>query len=122
MYNLGRSGLTFWSPTINVARDPRWGRITETPGEDPFVVGTYASNYVRGLQDVEGMENYNDLNTRPLKVAACCKHLAAYDVDNWHGIDRYHFDARVINIFTAKPNYKMISNLIYTVRFKLYLV
>ncbi|XP_030960419.1 beta-xylosidase/alpha-L-arabinofuranosidase 1-like [Quercus lobata] len=95
MYNLGRSGLTFWSPTINVARDPRWGRIIETPGEDPFIVGTYASNYVRGLQDVAGTEHYKDLNTRPLKVAACCKHFAAYDVDNWHGVDRYHFDARV---------------------------
>ncbi|KAJ7968895.1 Beta-D-xylosidase [Quillaja saponaria] len=95
MYNLGRAGLTYWSPTINVARDPRWGRITETPGEDPFVVGTYASNYVRGLQDVEGTENVTDLNSRPLKVSACCKHAAAYDVDNWLGVDRYHFDARV---------------------------
>ncbi|XP_030960969.1 probable beta-D-xylosidase 5 [Quercus lobata] len=96
MYNLGRSGLTFWSPTINVARDPRWGRITETPGEDPFVLGTYASNYVRGLQDVAGTEHYKDLNTRPLKVAACCKHFPAYDIDNWHGVHRFHFDARVI--------------------------
>ncbi|GLT36719.1 hypothetical protein SLA2020_110800 [Shorea laevis] len=95
MYNLGRSGLTFWSPNINVARDPRWGRITETPGEDPFVVGTYAVNYVRGLQDVEGVKNPKDPNSRPLKISACCKHYAAYDVDNWRGIDRYHFDAKV---------------------------
>ncbi|OVA16673.1 Glycoside hydrolase [Macleaya cordata] len=96
MYNLGRAGLTYWSPNINVVRDPRWGRITETPGEDPFVVGTYAANYVRGLQDVEGNETYSkDLNSRPLKVSACCKHYAAYDVDNWLGVDRYHFDARV---------------------------
>ncbi|KAL4625842.1 hypothetical protein ACB092_05G054000 [Castanea dentata] len=97
-YNLGHAGLTFWSPTINVARDPRWGRIVETPGEDPFVVGTYATNYVRGLQDVEGTESnkYKDLNSRPLKVsAACCKHFTAYDVDNWKGIERYSFDARV---------------------------
>ncbi|KAG9441263.1 hypothetical protein H6P81_017117 [Aristolochia fimbriata] len=48
MYNLGRAGLTFWSPNINVVRDPRWGRALETPGEDPFVVGKYAVNYVRG--------------------------------------------------------------------------
>lgn len=95
MYNLGRAGLTFWSPTINVVRDPRWGRITETPGEDPFTVGTYASNYVRGLQDIPGTENYKDLNSRPLKVSACCKHYTAYDVDNWQGIQRYSFDARV---------------------------
>ncbi|OVA08071.1 Glycoside hydrolase [Macleaya cordata] len=55
MYNLGRAELTYWSPTINVARDPRWGRITETPSEDPYVVGTYTSNYVKGLQDVQGI-------------------------------------------------------------------
>ncbi|XP_009802500.1 beta-xylosidase/alpha-L-arabinofuranosidase 1-like isoform X2 [Nicotiana sylvestris] len=95
MFNLGHAGLTFWSPNINVVRDPRWGRVLETPGEDPFVVGKYASNYVRGLQDVEGTENAKDLNSRPLKVAACCKHYAAYDVDNWLGVDRYHFDSRV---------------------------
>ncbi|XP_010250379.1 PREDICTED: probable beta-D-xylosidase 5 [Nelumbo nucifera] len=95
MYNLGRAGLTYWSPNINVVRDPRWGRITETPGEDPYVVGSYAVNYVRGLQDVEGYENTTDLNSRPLKVSSCCKHYAAYDVDNWLGVDRLHFDARV---------------------------
>ncbi|KAL2484224.1 putative beta-D-xylosidase 5 [Forsythia ovata] len=95
MYNLGHAGLTFWSPNINVVRDPRWGRALETPGEDPYAVGTYASNYVRGLQDVEGTENATDLNSRPLKVAACCKHYAAYDVDAWLGLERYNFDARV---------------------------
>ncbi|KAK4440139.1 putative beta-D-xylosidase 5 [Sesamum alatum] len=70
-------------------------KALETPGEDPYVVGEYAVNYVRGLQDVEGTENATDLNSRPLKVGACCKHCAAYDVDNWLGVDRYHFDARV---------------------------
>ncbi|THF97025.1 hypothetical protein TEA_001705 [Camellia sinensis var. sinensis] len=95
MHNAGQAGLTFWSPNINVVRDPRWGRALETPGEDPFVVGRYAANYVRGLQDVEGTENTTDLNSRPLKVAACCKHYAAYDVDNWIGVDRYHFNSRV---------------------------
>ncbi|KAJ8761943.1 hypothetical protein K2173_006545 [Erythroxylum novogranatense] len=80
MYNLGRAGLTFWSPNINVVRDPRWGRALETPGEDPFVVGTYATNYVRGLQDVKGTEEHQDLNTRPLKVSS---------------FQRYDFDARV---------------------------
>ncbi|XP_027184166.1 probable beta-D-xylosidase 5 [Coffea eugenioides] len=95
MHNVGHAGLSFWSPNINVVRDPRWGRALETPGEDPFVVGRYAANYVRGLQDVEGTENVTDLNSRPLKVAACCKHYAAYDVDNWLGVVRESFDARV---------------------------
>ncbi|XP_058077571.1 probable beta-D-xylosidase 5 [Magnolia sinica] len=96
MHNLGAAGLTFWSPTMNVVRDPRWGRTLETPGEDPFVVGRYSVNYVRGLQDVKGHENPTDLKSRPLKVSACCKHYAAYDVDNWLGADRFHFDAKVI--------------------------
>ncbi|XVF38955.1 hypothetical protein REPUB_Repub20aG0147500 [Reevesia pubescens] len=95
MYNLGRAGLTFWSPNINVVRDPRWGRVLETPGEDPFVVGTYAVNYVRGLQDIEGQENTTDPNSRPLKVSACCKHFTAYDIENYLGLDRLHFDAKV---------------------------
>lgn len=96
MYNSGNAGLTFWSPNINVVRDPRWGRILETPGEDPHLVGLYAVNYVRGLQDVVGAENTTDLNSRPLKVSSCCKHYAAYDLDNWKGADRVHFDARVL--------------------------
>ena len=49
------AGLTFWSPNINVIRDPRWGRAQETPSEDPFVTGRYAVNFVRGLQDVKAM-------------------------------------------------------------------
>ncbi|XVF24229.1 hypothetical protein REPUB_Repub13aG0109700 [Reevesia pubescens] len=95
MYNLGNAGLTYWSPVINPVRDPRWGRTTETPGEDPFVVGTFASNFVRGLQDLEGQEHSDDPSSRPLKVSACCKHAAAYDVDNWHGVNRKTFDAKV---------------------------
>ncbi|KAF8031090.1 hypothetical protein BT93_D0318 [Corymbia citriodora subsp. variegata] len=96
MHNLGRAGLTYWSPNINVVRDPRWGRTLETPGEDPFVVGRYAVNYVRGLQDVKGADHHTgDPNQRPLKVSSCCKHYAAYDVDKWLGVDRFHFDARV---------------------------
>ena len=98
LYNLGYSGLTFWSPTINVARDPRWGRTLETPGEDPDMVGRYAVQFVRGLQDIDGHEITEDPNTRPLKVSSCCKHYAAYDMEKSpDGIDhnRRTFDARV---------------------------
>ncbi|KAG1326113.1 beta-xylosidase/alpha-L-arabinofuranosidase 1-like [Cocos nucifera] len=95
MYNLGHSGLTFWSPNINLVRDPRWGRALETPGEDPFMAGRYSVNFVRGMQDVEGSEVAKDMNSRPLKTSACCKHYAAYDVDNWFFHERYSFDARV---------------------------
>ncbi|OMP12651.1 hypothetical protein COLO4_02915 [Corchorus olitorius] len=96
MYNEGQAGLTFWSPNINVVRDPRWGRTLETAGEDPFLVGLYAVNYVRGLQDLEGEEsNSKDPNARPLKVSACCKHFTAYDVENSLGVSRLEFDAKV---------------------------
>ncbi|XWS38889.1 hypothetical protein CRYUN_Cryun18bG0001800 [Craigia yunnanensis] len=95
MYNLGRAGLTFWSPNINVVRDPRWGRVLETPGEDPFVVGVYAVNYVRGLQDIEGQEIATDPYSRPLKVSACCKHFTAYDLEDYNGITRLVFNAKV---------------------------
>ncbi|PPD89805.1 hypothetical protein GOBAR_DD13247 [Gossypium barbadense] len=86
MYNGGMAGLTYWSPNVNIFRDPRWGRGQETPGEDPVLAGKYAANYVRGLQSTTGIR---------LKVAACCKHYTAYDLDNWNGVDRYHFNARV---------------------------
>lgn len=87
MYNGGMAGLTYWSPNVNIFRDPRWGRGQETPGEDPTLAGKYAASYVRGLQG-DGQGNR-------LKVAACCKHYTAYDLDNWKGIDRFHFNARV---------------------------
>ncbi|KAG9144837.1 hypothetical protein Leryth_018972 [Lithospermum erythrorhizon] len=93
MYNVGLAGLTFWSPNVNVFRDPRWGRGQETPGEDPLVVSKYGVSYVRGLQEVGNQEE--GFGTDRLKVASCCKHYTAYDVDNWKGIDRFHFDAKV---------------------------
>ncbi|KAJ8747628.1 hypothetical protein K2173_012896 [Erythroxylum novogranatense] len=88
MYNGGMGGLTYWSPNVNIFRDPRWGRGQETAGEDPVVTAKYAAAYVRGLQ---GGHNYGNR----LKVAACCKHYTAYDLDNWNGVDRYHFNAMV---------------------------
>ncbi|THG15887.1 hypothetical protein TEA_022373 [Camellia sinensis var. sinensis] len=86
MYNGGMAGLTYWSPNVNIFRDPRWGRGQETPGEDPVLAGKYAASYVRGLQGNSGNQ---------LKVAACCKHYTAYDLDNWNSVDRYRFNARV---------------------------
>ena len=62
-------GLTYWTPNINIFRDPRWGRGQETYGEDPFLTKTLAENFVRGLQG-------NDPNY--LKAAACAKHFAVH--------------------------------------------
>ncbi|KAL0742648.1 hypothetical protein Bca4012_084161 [Brassica carinata] len=52
MYNVGAAGLTFWSPNVNIFRDPKWGRGQETPGEDPTLTSKYAVAYVKGLQGV----------------------------------------------------------------------
>jgi beta-glucosidase len=62
-------GLTFWSPNINIFRDPRWGRGQETYGEDPFLTATLGESFVRGLQGA---------HPRYLKVAACAKHYAVH--------------------------------------------
>ncbi|VAH53427.1 unnamed protein product [Triticum turgidum subsp. durum] len=57
MHNVGLAGLTFWSPNINIFRDPRWGRGQETPGEDPLLASKYAVGYV--------MCSYNKVNGKP---------------------------------------------------------
>ena len=59
--------LTFWSPTVNMARDPRWGRTAETYGEDPFLSGQTGAAFVRGLQGYD---------KRYLKVVSTPKHFA----------------------------------------------
>jgi beta-glucosidase len=62
-------GLTFWSPNINIFRDPRWGRGHETYGEDPYLTGQMGLQFVKGLQG-------NDPNY--LKVVATAKHFAVH--------------------------------------------
>ncbi|XP_009762535.1 beta-xylosidase/alpha-L-arabinofuranosidase 2-like [Nicotiana sylvestris] len=89
MYNVGLAGLTYWSPNVNIYRDPRWGRGQETPGEDPTLASKYGVAYVKGLQQRD--DGKKDM----LKVASCCKHYTAYDVDDWKGIQRYNFNAKV---------------------------
>lgn len=98
MYNVGQAGLTFWAPNINIFRDPRWGRGQETPGEDPMVVSAYATEFVRGFQggDLNASSHFaGGLNGDRLMLSACCKHLTAYDLDNWGSFSRYNFNAVV---------------------------
>jgi beta-D-xylosidase 4 len=85
--NLNQVGLNFFTPNINIVRDPRWGRGQETPGEDPFLTSQYAYAMVRGLQEGE--------DKRYLKIAANCKHYTAYDLEHWNRADRRRFDAKV---------------------------
>lgn len=62
-------GLTFWSPNVNIFRDPRWGRGHETYGEDPYLSGRLGVSFIRGLQGNNG---------KYLKTAACAKHFAVH--------------------------------------------
>ena len=59
-----------------------------------MVTGKYAVAYVRGVQgDSKNGEQGNP--DQHLQASACCKHFTAYDLDDWNGVDRFHFDARV---------------------------
>ena len=62
-------GLTYWTPNINIFRDPRWGRGQETYGEDPFLTAMLAKAFVHGLQGDD---------PKYLKAAACAKHFAVH--------------------------------------------
>ncbi|MCX6268097.1 MAG: glycoside hydrolase family 3 C-terminal domain-containing protein [Bacteroidetes bacterium] len=70
--NLDGKGLTYWSPVINMARDPRWGRTEETYGEDPFLTTQIALNFIRGMQGTD---------PKYLKTVATIKHFACNNVD-----------------------------------------
>ncbi|NMB44189.1 MAG: glycoside hydrolase family 3 protein, partial [Clostridiales bacterium] len=61
-------GLTFWSPNVNIFRDPRWGRGHETYGEDPYLTSRLGVSFIKGLQG----------NKDVLKSAACAKHFAVH--------------------------------------------
>lgn len=74
-------GLTFWSPNVNIFRDPRWGRGHETYGEDPYLTGELGKAFVDGLQ---GDGEY-------LKAAGCAKHFAVHSGPE---ALRHHFDAK----------------------------
>ena len=74
-------GLTFWSPNVNIFRDPRWGRGHETYGEDPFLTGTLAVPFIKGIQ---GDGEY-------MKAAACAKHFAVHSGPEG---ERHFFDAK----------------------------
>lgn len=77
------TGLTFWSPNINIFRDPRWGRGQETYGEDPFLTSRLGVQFVRGMQGDD---------PRYLKTAACAKH---YVVHSGPEAERHQFNAQV---------------------------
>ncbi|AJR04485.1 glycoside hydrolase family 3 N-terminal domain-containing protein [Siansivirga zeaxanthinifaciens] len=76
-------GLTFWSPNVNIFRDPRWGRGQETYGEDPFLSGQIGASFIKGMQGD---------NPKYLKTAACAKHFAVHSGPE---AERHQFNAIV---------------------------
>jgi len=62
-------GLTFWSPNVNIFRDPRWGRGHETYGEDPYLTSRLGVGFIKGLQGK---------HPKYMKAAACAKHFAVH--------------------------------------------
>ena len=78
-------GLTYWTPNINIFRDPRWGRGQETYGEDPFLTASLAKQFVNGLQGSHPVY---------LKAAGCAKHYAVHSGPEWN---RHTFNVQVSN-------------------------
>lgn len=76
-------GLTFWTPNVNIFRDPRWGRGQETYGEDPWLTSQIGVSFVKGLQGDDPVY---------LKVAACAKHFAVHSGPEKN---RHNFDVQV---------------------------
>ena len=77
-------GLNGYGPNINIARDPRFGRTSELPGEDPFLSGTYATEMVRGGQ---GLDAFESGDSNHLKMTLGLKHYDLYSVE----VDRPSF-------------------------------
>lgn len=80
------TGLTFWTPNINIFRDPRWGRGQETYGEDPYLTSRMGLSVVNGLQGPQ--------NTKYNKTHACAKQYAVHSGPEWN---RHSFNAENIN-------------------------
>ena len=86
-------GLTFWSPNINIYRDPRWGRGQETYGEDPVLTSVCGEEYIKSLQEGD--------DDRYLHAAACAKHFAVHSGPEG---GRHGFDS-VVNDFDLNDTY-----------------
>ncbi|KAF4448555.1 hypothetical protein F53441_8032 [Fusarium austroafricanum] len=78
-------GVDYWTPNVNPFKDPRWGRGSETPGEDALHVSRYARAMVKGLEG----------DQKQRRIVATCKHYAGNDFENWGGVTRHNFDARI---------------------------
>ena len=87
-------GLTFWTPNVNIFRDPRWGRGQETYGEDPFLTSRMGVSVVNGLQGPSDAK-YD-------KLHACAKHFAVHSGPEWN---RHEFNAENIDARDLRETY-----------------
>ena len=87
-------GLSFWTPNINIFRDPRWGRGQETYGEDPYLTAVMGKSVVRGLQ--------GPADARYQKLLACAKHYAVHSGPEW---SRHRFNAENIKLRDLHETY-----------------
>ena len=80
-------GLSFWTPNINIFRDPRWGRGQETYGEDPFLTSRMGLAVVRGLQEGDDKDFFSRngiAGGKYMKTLACAKHFAIHSGPEWN--------------------------------------
>ena len=87
-------GLSFWTPNINIFRDPRWGRGQETYGEDPYLTAVMGKSVVRGLQ--------GPADTHYQKLLACAKHYAVHSGPEW---SRHRYNAENIKLRDLHETY-----------------
>ncbi|KAI3325587.1 beta-xylosidase [Xylariaceae sp. AK1471] len=83
--NNNHAGIDYWTPDINPFRDPRWGRGSETPGEDITRIKGYTAHFLRGLEG----------NGTQRRIIATCKHYVGYDMEAWGNVNRHNFDAKI---------------------------
>jgi beta-D-xylosidase 4 len=83
--NGGMAPVDFWTPNVNPYKDPRWGRGSETPGEDAVRVKGYTKQLLAGLEG----------NGPQRRIVATCKHYAGNDLEHWGSVDRHNFDAKI---------------------------
>lgn len=95
-------GLSYWSPTINLARDPRWGRAEETYGEDPFLTTRMGAAFVKGLEGTEEDSRY-------LKTIATIKHFAANNSENNRHTGSSNMDERTLREYYTRTFQRIVE-------------
>ena len=94
--NSGKCGLVLRSPNADLARDPRWGRIEETYGEDPYLIGKLATGWIQGLRGT---------NPTYIEAASMCKHFLANSNETNRMSSSSNFDQRLLMEYYSKSFY-----------------